>query len=343
MILSDLVEHLRTSKDTMGLKDLHDIHQEIKRAIFIIELETTSVLSIYQQLNQLHDDVMKRALLLAEQDITKGSRPKKLCWVQFGSGARGEQTIKTDQDHGLLYQLSDEDSAACIPYVLSLSKLGTTYLHKVGYPYCSGNVMAINERWSKDAHSWLDDMTAYMKKCEPDDITYLLIATDLKGLYGEKEWVREIKDSLFSSFQTSPSLLKRLHQHLKNPKIAIGLFGNLLVEQYGEHSGKFNVKNGFYIPMVNAIKFLAITQGITSSTTLDRLNALKETDMIPSSHLKDIFEASLYFRLRASLTENRDEKDYLNLATLSKEEKQLLHVRLKQAKTFLHQLLRRQD
>lgn len=343
MILSDLLNHLQTSKDKMGLKELHVIHHDLPKAILNMTLDSTSILLTYQVLNQLHNEVMKRALQLAEQEITQGKRPKRLCWVQYGSGAREEQTVKTDQDHGLLYQCAPEDQDACASYVSSLALLGTTYLHKVGYPYCSGNVMAINERWSKETHIWLDTMNTHIKMGGPDDIKYLFIAADLRGFYGDEDLIQEVKCSLFSSLQSSPFFIKRMHQHLQNPKIALGLFGRLLVERFGEHSGKLNVKNGFYIPMVNAIKFLAITQGIATPSTLGRLEALEENNEIKPSHLKEIFEASLYFRLRASLAENKEDRDHLDTATLSKKERDLLHFSLKQAKAFHQQLLRKAD
>lgn len=338
MILSDLFDHLQTSKSKMGLKELYELHREIPRAVLTMGLDFTSILSTYQLLNLIHNEVMKRALELAEQEVTQGKRPKKLCWVQFGSGAREEQTVKTDQDHGLLYQCPPEDQEACASYVSSLALIGTTYLHKVGYPYCSGNVMAINERWSKEAHLWLEAINTHIRTGEPDDIKYLFIATDLKEFYGDGDLIQEVKTKISASLQSSPFLIKRMHQHLQTPKISRRLFGKLLVERFGEHSGKWNVKTGFYVPMVNAIKYLAINQGLTSTSTLGRLNHLQEHEGINPTLLKKIFEACLYFRLRASLTE---ERDYLDPATLTKKERTLLNLSLKQAKAFQTKLLRK--
>src|SRR5512146_1018428 len=60
---------------------------------------------------ELNDRVVAKILELAEKEL--GTPPRPYCWVVMGSEGRQEQTFKTDQDNGLIYDdIPDAPGAA---------------------------------------------------------------------------------------------------------------------------------------------------------------------------------------------------------------------------------------
>lgn len=252
----------------------------------------------------------------------------------------------TDQDNGLLYQCKPEELEACLAYIKAFAELGTQYLNYIGYPFCPGNVMATNKRWSNEIGPWIEAMKAYLHQGQPDDIKYLFIASDMRGLYGDLDLVQETKKSLFHELQSSSFILKRMHDHIQEPKASLGFLGNIITERFGEQSGKFNVKLGLYVPLVNTLKFLAIKHGVMLTASLERLQALFEKNIINNSEhliLKQALEIGLYFRWLASLNSEQDHSDFLDLRRLSEADLDRLKVSLKEVKTFQSQVIRKVD
>ena len=90
-------------------------------------------------ISHLNDLLTERLVqLLAAQH---GPGPAQACWLAFGSEGRGEQTIATDQDNGLVFDSDDPErdrpalAGAC-------ARACNEALDACGYPLCKGGVMA---------------------------------------------------------------------------------------------------------------------------------------------------------------------------------------------------------
>ncbi|WEG11795.1 DUF294 nucleotidyltransferase-like domain-containing protein [Pullulanibacillus sp. KACC 23026] len=347
MNLQAALNKLKASEKWPSLEELKALHDEMLKHVLSIGPSHYPELLVDPLLNQLHDEVMKQTWALAEQETLRqaiGVRPKKICWVLFGSGARMEQTICTDQDNGVLYECLPSEKEACLTFIKTAAELGTYYLNEIGYPFCPGNVMATNKRWSNDTDSWLEAMARHIKRGQPDDIKYLFIASDIRGFYGDLSLAQETKSRLIQTLQASPFILKRMHEHIREPKVSLGWFGHVYTERFGKQSGKVNIKVGFYVPIVNALKFLAIKHGIFAPSSLDRLEALEHLGVIVKEEaviLKQALQICLYFRGLASLNPSSQERDYLDLTTLSESDVERLKASLKEIKAFHSHVIRK--
>ncbi len=68
--------------------------------------EGGSAYDIGQIVSELNDRIVIRVLGLAASTLEEsgaGAPPVPYCWLLFGSEARREQTLRTDQDNGLVY------------------------------------------------------------------------------------------------------------------------------------------------------------------------------------------------------------------------------------------------
>jgi CBS domain-containing protein len=89
---------------------------------------------------RLNDVLTHRLLRWAEAEL--GPPPAPYAWVAFGSDARGEQALLTDQDNFLVY--SDE-GARDRAWFQALAERVNADLQAAGFPACPGGHMARNE------------------------------------------------------------------------------------------------------------------------------------------------------------------------------------------------------
>ncbi|GGH78287.1 signal-transduction protein with cAMP-binding, CBS, and nucleotidyltransferase domain [Pullulanibacillus pueri] len=320
-----------------SVHELKHYHQELFQLPNSPLLSHTPVTHIFSSLNHVHDLLMQRAIQIAEKELkslNRGKCPEQWCFYLLGSAARSEQTIWTDQDNGILYLCSSEDAPQCKRYIDTLAVKITAYLHDIGYKYCPGNVMATNPRWTKEATQWIEAMTSHAQACSPDDIRYLYIAADLRPLYGDDTLIFHVQKQLYQLINGSPFTTSRMQTHTAVPKVPLNALGVVHGERWGEHSGEINIKTSLYVPLINSIKYLAIRHQITATSTLERLEALKNKGIITERIFKEIEEAlitSLYFRLYSSL-DKEDSANYIHFEKLSKQERKALKSAMKLAK-----------
>ena len=339
----ELITQIERTKDLHHLKALHHQMFAFLKAATLSE---QSIVETYNQLNNLHDALMKKAVLIAEKAMVEEPsphmlRPKAFCFYLLGSGARGEQTIWTDQDNGIIYECTPENSRLCKNYINSLAKKVTFNLNEMGYPYCSGNVMATNPRWSQPTDEWITKLKSYIDTCNPEDIQFLYIAADLRPLYGQPQLITQLQLTYLQLINRSDKALERLQAHNRLPKVPIGIFGQIHKERWGTHSGTVNIKTSLYVPIVNSIKFLAIKHSIQATSTMTRIEELCNKGIITEriyQKIKHAFHLSLYYRLLSSIGEEEN-TNYIGLEKLSKDEKKTLKAAMKFVKHWQSELL----
>jgi CBS domain-containing protein len=56
--------------------------------------------------------------------------------------------------------------------------------------------------------------------------------------------------------------------------VALGFRGQLATDRSGDHAGRLDLKKGAIIPLVNLVRYYALATGVTTSPTLDRIEAV---------------------------------------------------------------------
>ncbi len=274
-------------------------------------------------LNEFHDEMMRSAsqLALFHHERTYGKPPCPYSWFITGSGGRYEQGIISDQDHGLIYE---QHSNQAKEYFNKLGEELSKGLFLIGYPYCEGKVMSSNPLWCKSFQDWKEQLIHWMDERSWESIRYLQIFYDSRSLIGKDDLVKELKKIIYDYQQHEPKLLKRLMDNIQHIKQSVGPLGQIYVEQSGQYKGSIDLKKTAFLPYVNAIRVLAMKEGILKTSTIDRLDCLSEVERYKNDMLyyKHNFEKLLKHRvmLFKSAT-SYDDVHYLNIKKMSKEEK----------------------
>ncbi|KYD31224.1 DUF294 nucleotidyltransferase-like domain-containing protein [Geobacillus sp. FSL W8-0032] len=342
LLAAKVVERLNRAESAAELRFCHDeLARELRRY------------AVREQMGQLpndivsvHEAILRRAFFLAERETMKrsvGVRPSAWCWYVMGSIGRCEPTIWTDQDHGILFNCPENEEAACYEFIRHMATIGVDMLHEAGYPYCSGYVMATNKRWAQSVRGWEQQLVSYLDSGWPNDIRFLLIAMDMRPLYGEAELAETARKALFAAVAERPLLLARMGEHVQFPPVPLGWLGNVQTERWGPYSGAVHMKQGGYVQLTNALKWLACFAHVPAAGTAERRRALEANGVLTAPFSDAVCEAlSVYYSIRLKYsTEVGDGREYVLWRALERPEQKRLKQAMRTAKRLQRFVARR--
>jgi len=275
-------------------------------------------------LNTFHDQIYEHVISLALRRVkmSYGDPPSPFTFFVLGSAGRFEQSIWSDQDHGIVFENNNDASKK---YFINLGQEISVGLELAGYSKCSGGVMAGNPMWCKPMTEWKIQIQKWAVDSSWESIRYLLIFADARPLYGAASLVSNLKKEYFSSIKEE-QLIKRMLQNTMHFKKGVGVLGQLLVETHGTFSGSINLKDTAFFPYVNAARLLALNEKITETSTLSRFNLISQ-NALPSDESKFFaynFSRLLDFRLHHANHYNYETGHYVNGEKLTKSERKEL-------------------
>ncbi|PZE20956.1 DUF294 nucleotidyltransferase-like domain-containing protein [Paenibacillus xerothermodurans] len=292
---------IETADDCSQLRRLRDrLHH-----VFQTRLLVSDALEWNRVLNQVHDCFLRKSVALAQQNLRQRGHedaPASFAFVLFGSGGRGEQTLWSDQDNGLIYDdpADSADRERADTYFTALSGEISSLLLELGYPPCAGEVICTNRRWRQPLSAFRDAMLAWFADPHWENVRYLLIFADIRTVYGNSGLVRRLQQSFSARISRKPVILEHMLHNTLHHKITLGIFGQLIKERYGADAGGFDIKYGAYIPIVNGIRLLAVEAGIESTSTEQRIIELRQRGRLEEEIAQDWWEAlSIAVKLRS--------------------------------------------
>jgi len=298
------------------------------------------------QLNQLHDEIINHVITVSVNQIVEGYGPIPCPFTFFmmGSAGRFEQSVWSDQDHGIIYQ---QQGTEINEYFLTLGKEISHGLQQAGYVYCDGGVMASNPLWCTSLSEWRQQLANWSFDSSWETIRQLLIFLDGRSLYGDASLLENLRTEVYQAIHKE-NLIKKLFNNTLHLKKGIGILGQILVETHGPHSGSLNIKEKALFPYVNAIRLLAIKGNIFETSTLSRLEKLKEVELpnYKRELYKQQFLKLLTLRLSHSKPSNYENSHYLPIRDLSKTQKEEVKEILKNGVTlhgYVKKLIEKED
>lgn len=279
------------------------------------ELNITNFLDDIVSLNDFHDQVMIKVLEVAIKKI--GSPPCDFSWFITGSGGRLEQGLISDQDHGIAYEIANDENDV---YFQVFGTEISNGLYEVGYPYCEGKVMSSNPEWCKSYEGWNKQLHDWMVEESWESMRFLQIFYDARVLHGKIGIINQLKTSIYDYQLQHQILLSRFTANVEHIKNVIGPVGQLLLERHGLYQGCVNLKYSGFLPYVNAVRLLSIREGIVETSTLVRMSYLiqmKEYTCLLKNSERN-FSDLLKYRLSLSQVKSYSDTHYLQFDKLSK-------------------------
>ncbi|MCX8085147.1 MAG: DUF294 nucleotidyltransferase-like domain-containing protein [Calditerrivibrio sp.] len=228
--------------------------------------------NITKIVSELNDRVLRRIIEIGIKII--GEPPVRFCWLAMGSEGRKEQTFRTDQDNGIIFEdVDDTRKKEVVAYFKSLAEFVNDALIKCGFPPCPGNYMARNPEWCQPISTWKRYFEKFFAMPTTDAVLKGQIIFDFRGVYGDKNLSLELRNFI-NNLKNRSLFINFMAKGLVNYGSPLTFFGSFVTEKDDNGDETFDIKKKVLAPLVGIIRLFAIEEGLMSLSTLERINDL---------------------------------------------------------------------
>ncbi len=263
--LKQLGASLRAAPDEATLVQLAGRIREFARNLLGQGVHARQLTELVSHLNDLL--AMRLVELLAARrglDLARG------CWLAFGSEGRGEQTVATDQDNGLVFD--SDDAEADRPAWLALGQEVNQWLDRAGYPLCKGGVMAGNPACCLSSAEWLSRIGHWIEHGAPEDLLAASIYFDLRPIAGSAALAAPLERLIAQAPARVPRFIKQMADNAQRHGPPLNWRGGLDATSDGEHDWIDLKLQGTAI-FVDVARLYALAHGLPVRGTRARLEA----------------------------------------------------------------------
>ncbi len=316
-------------ESAVGLGDLARIGQEVDNFLNALVAERASVPELFEIICEMHDRLICRVIDLCLEEMAAkgyGPPPVEFCFINMGSAGRKEQTLRTDQDNGIIYADGHPDSEN---YFLVLGGRVVEELVRAGFDWCKGGIMASNPLWCRSVSQWKEVAEVWITRAEPEDTRLLSILLDFRPVYGEKALARELWQKIFQIFKKPVKASHFLAEEEVQVKVPLTIFGGFVTEKSGPNKNELNLKH-VCRHIVNCVRIFAVKNEIPETSTLGRLASIMDKNILSredGEFVQNAYEIIMMIRIRENLKKARQGKsadNYINPHKLSVIEQSML-------------------
>jgi len=289
-----LVGDIRKQDNVADLATLSKRRREV--FLNLITADATAY-DVGRVLSLIADATAQQLLRLAEREL--GVAPVPYAFLVFGSQARQEQSVHSDQDNALLIADTmryDQDA-----YFSKLATFVSDGLHACGYDYCPGKVMATNDHWRQPLSVWQDYFSTWTRRPEPEALLNASIFFDVRAIYGDASLLTPLLEHIRENV-TAPMFLGYMAKNALNHQPPLGFFRNFVLERGGNHEKALNLKHRGVVPIIDLARVHALgSQVVATMNTRDRLEQAAAAGALSQDgvdNLRDALEFIGVVRLR---------------------------------------------
>lgn len=273
-----------------GLKDVKEAQVDLAEELFSDNLPAPE---IQQLLTRINNDMYRRIGESAMNQMKEegwGDVPVSATTIVMGSGGRGENYLFPDQDNGfIITDYPDSDHNRVDSYFIELAERVCRDLNAVGIPYCNGYCMAVNPLWRKTLSQWIEQITLWGRKSNFVAIRLADIFFDFQPVWGDRELAVELRHKVTGMVRHNHYFLRQMFQDQADHNVALGFFGGFITEkEKDEFKGQVNLKYTGTIPLVEAVRLLALREGVEETSTLERVGALHAQGVLSVNEHDDL-------------------------------------------------------
>jgi CBS domain-containing protein len=313
---------------------------DVRRLSHHLVAQGVAAAQLTRLISHLNDQLTVRLLTLGTHRFSVD--PQSFCWLSFGSEGRGEQTIATDQDNGILYVAG----ATTKERMLELADWTNEQLAACGFPLCKGNIMARNPAWCLDYAGWDALFSGWIDRGDPEALLNASIFFDFRPLYGDAGLANGLREEVVQRAERNGRFLKQMADNaLRNrPPAGRGIVDSL----FGEGGpARVDLKMHGTVPFVDAARIWALAAGLHETNTAERLKRLGESGRLPEVDVRAWVPSFEFFQLMRLRAQHRraqmyaaadDNPNEVELAELSALDRRIVNEAFRQARKVQQRL-----
>ncbi len=321
-------------ENQLSIPGLSLIGREVDNILHTLVAERASVTEILDVMSELHERMTQRIIELSEERMRReglGGPPVDYCWINMGSAARYEQTLRTDQDNAIIYMDPEPEKALeTSRYFTLLAEYIVEGLAECGFSKCTGGVMASTPKWRRSLNDWMHTVDEWAHSMNSEDTRNLTILLDYRPVWGNFTLAERLWDRIFESFRKSLSAGHRLARDDRNFRIPVSFLGTFITEKSGPHKDEMNLKTAGIVHIVNGIRIMALHHAIREPSTFGRLERLEQDGFLGKDDtelFRASFEALMMLKIQENLkkvSQGKVPDNYIDPYSLRKRERMML-------------------
>ncbi|MGA8053465.1 MAG: putative nucleotidyltransferase substrate binding domain-containing protein [Burkholderiales bacterium] len=337
-----------TRTEIRAAESVADVRRAVGAMRALVERQLRQGMSpdaITRLVTTFNDVVIQKLIVLLD---TEGHFPAAhACWIVFGSEGRGEQTLATDQDNGIVIA---DAAAAADPLLkqrlVELAGRTNAALDECGYPLCRGKVMAGNPEWCASATEWRERFADWIDHGHPQSLLNAAIFFDFRAVHGEPTPVEALRRWLAEYARRHARFLLQMTNNALENQPPLGLVRDFSLASGGEHPNTLDLKVNGVQPFVEAARIYALASGTTATNTIERFRGAARARRISRTEVEGWVEAFRFIqglRLKLNLEQSASGAalhNHVDPKTLNELERRILKESLRQARKLQTRLAR---
>jgi len=323
----------RTIHDAHTLDDVVTAAADVPQLFVDLMASHLDAPAMTRVLTLLHDAMTQRVLELAVE--LRGEPPVGYAWLAFGSAARSELNLVSDQDNGLAYDDTNDPSAD--DYFRLLAEDVNQGLRRCGLTLDPHGTIASNWQWRLPLSKWRAVFSRSLEGNDLDRLARASVAFDFRQVAGDLPVARALTDIIREAPKHHSFMSGLAALGTKNPS-ALTLLQRL--------PARIDIKREALQPIQNLARYNAFARGITAHTTLERLVAIREAGGLTADSeqlLREAFVSMMHLQLRHhahALRAGQSPDNIIDTATLRPLTRVALHEALRERAAAPRRFLR---
>lgn len=275
-----LLAPLRDALDELGQSpDLATAHAWQLRLVEALQRLDLPAWRISQLISDHNEMLYRRAIQLSLNEMQAqgwGQPPVAFCVLTLGSAGRHESLLAPDQDNAMIVaDYPDARHTEIDGFFQSLGERFTDRLDEAGIPLCNGHVMARWPMWRKRLSEWRAQLSLWTRERRVKRVQQSNILLDFHPAYGDSSLAEALADHVAALMPRAGLFLDEMALLLDELPVALDRFGRLSGSDEGApHMNALNLKRQGLLPLVNAVRLLALRHAVGVPDTRARLAAL---------------------------------------------------------------------
>ncbi len=217
-----------------------------------------------------------------------------LCWMALGSEGRFEQTLNTDQDNAIIFEVpagttADQVRAKLLPVARRINET----LALCGFPLCKGEIMASNPKWCLSLEEWKRTFNGWIGGGTPEQLLNASIFFDFRALYGAEHLAEELRGWLARVASDNSRFLHMMAENALHNRPPLGVVRDFVVGK----ENKLDLKVNGITPFVDAARIFSLAAGVTQTNTIQRLRLSAAKMNLHASEIDAWIDALLFIQV----------------------------------------------
>ncbi|MGB7990362.1 MAG: DUF294 nucleotidyltransferase-like domain-containing protein [Candidatus Methylophosphatis roskildensis] len=293
-------------------------------------------------ISTLNDLLTLRVIELTEAEFELPDVP--WCWIALGSEGRYEQTLYTDQDNGIIFDVpAGTDAASLREAFLPFAQAVNNKLDACGFMLCKGNIMASNPQWCLSLTEWKNCFADWMEESRPQALLNASIFFDFRPLHGDETLAESLRTWLNGRAPENTVFLRLMAKNAVDCQPPIGLIREFVFDGNKSFPHTIDLKKSGTRLFVDAARIFSLAHGIGYTSTAQRLRAASNKLSLGKDDINAVIEGFYFIQTLRLRHQHRsdladDAANRIDPDSLNQLERHILREAFKQAKRLQQRL-----